>query len=183
MATRATYYIESPLGQATFYIHWDGYPEGAAFYFWNMHHHVGEQGSYADAFHRANDQAEITGNRDTHGDTEYHYELLRCGSLRMMAKNRDRQWHTLGLWKHYSEFINEYGGPMIENFEAIHAVPGYYGRTEYMTASQLRARAQQAAKKAGDYAAKFPQFTGNIQSLAQEAQRLACELERIEAAQ
>ena len=78
MSTRATYQIRaSRAPTATFYIHHDGYPEGAAAYFDAMlaTFSARESGGYAEAFLRGNLRAELTTNHDEHGDTEYRYTL------------------------------------------------------------------------------------------------------------
>ena len=73
MATRATYEIENDL----FYIHHDGYPQGAAQYFLAAM----EAGIKNDtitlggAFADANDRAEAICTHDDHGDTEYRYTV------------------------------------------------------------------------------------------------------------
>lgn len=82
MATRATYtFIKENGIKVEYYIHWDGYPEGAAQYlkkaldYKNTYSTQEEAGTLAEAFLRANKEAEIS-NRDSHGDTEYHYEII-----------------------------------------------------------------------------------------------------------
>lgn len=70
MSTRATYQIDGH----TFYIHSDGYPEGAAFYFGRAVLFAGERGGFAETFLRANGRAEFTKGHDHHGDTEYRYD-------------------------------------------------------------------------------------------------------------
>ena len=86
MSTRATYKI----GHQTFYIHHDGYQEGAAMYFYNMvaesHRNIyagtehekynrSPSGGYECHFLRANSGAEFTENHQAHGDTEFRYTL------------------------------------------------------------------------------------------------------------
>ena len=80
MGTRATYKIE----KTTFYIHYDGYEEGAAQYFLNMVRAQSEidrngmptnRGGNAENFLRANRLAEFTESHELHGDTEYEYDL------------------------------------------------------------------------------------------------------------
>jgi hypothetical protein len=77
MSTRATYKIVSEGGQPniTLYIHHDGYPEGAAEYFYNLLNVENRRGGWATQMIRANDGAEITGSHELHGDTEYRYNL------------------------------------------------------------------------------------------------------------
>src|SRR5436190_1789834 len=82
MSTRATYQFTGARSRGlnhsfptiTVYIHHDGYPEGAAHYFWNAHH--GERGSLpVERFLFANDRAEITESHEAHGDTEFRYTV------------------------------------------------------------------------------------------------------------
>jgi hypothetical protein len=90
MATRATYQID----KTTYYCHWDGYPVGAAHRFANMvaaktvaadperrpvDSKEERRGGMSFAFIRGNMDAEPTEDRDTHGDTEYHYQLVAAG--------------------------------------------------------------------------------------------------------
>lgn len=83
MSTRATYQIDF----TTFYIHHDGYPEGAADYFANalMHYNSKDRAPNAtlmDDFHHANPRAEITPSHDHHEDTDYRYTVTTEGSYR-----------------------------------------------------------------------------------------------------
>ncbi len=73
MSTRANYIFKSGRKTlATFYIHYDGYPEGAASYFQNALI-LGNGKIYSpDIFLRANKNCEIS---DIHGDIEYLYEF------------------------------------------------------------------------------------------------------------
>lgn len=84
MSTRATYVI----GGTAFYIHYDGYPAGAARYLGAMVRHPNKRGGLAEAFLRANELAEFTEGHEAHGDTEYRYtyepgtDLLRAWEVR-----------------------------------------------------------------------------------------------------
>ncbi len=84
MSTRATYQIDF----TTFYIHHDGYPEGAAKYFSNaLAHRVlaedrAPNATLADDFIRANNRAELTPGHDVHADTEYQYTVSTVGNFR-----------------------------------------------------------------------------------------------------
>lgn len=90
MATRATYAFKNDRTTlATLYIHYDGYPEGAANYFRqaaesNRRDWVGKM------FHAA-EYAEITGSHESHGDTEYRYTL-------------DVDSNVLTAWKRYGDW-------------------------------------------------------------------------------
>ena len=76
MSTRATYCFLANADhfepKTTFYIHHDGYPEGAADYFRAM---LGNGGTTCNNFMRANLRASITPNHATHADTEYRYDV------------------------------------------------------------------------------------------------------------
>lgn len=73
MSTRANYIFKSGRKTlATFYIHHDGYPEGAAEYFHKALIYGNGKINSPDIFFRANDACEISG---IHGDIEYLYEL------------------------------------------------------------------------------------------------------------
>ena len=73
MSTRANYIFKSGRKTlATFYIHHDGYPEGAAEYFHKALIYGNGKINSPDTFLRANDACEIS---DIHGDIEYLYEL------------------------------------------------------------------------------------------------------------
>ena len=74
MATRATYEFNSNDSRTTVYIHWDGYPTGAAVYLYNMIMNT-SKGDLATQFIRANKEAEITESHQRHGDTEYQYTI------------------------------------------------------------------------------------------------------------
>lgn len=83
MGTRATYLFEAgDFTPATcFYIHYDGYPEGAAAYFRAMLNERNTRGGMPCQFLRANALAEFTASHRAHGDTEYRYTVKRDGSL------------------------------------------------------------------------------------------------------
>lgn len=84
MATRATYEIDF----TTFYIHWDGYPKGAAGYFANALAYASSAEdrapnvSLADDFTHANPRAGLTRSHREHGDTEYRYTVRTTGDYR-----------------------------------------------------------------------------------------------------
>ena len=74
MSTRATYNFKDKWhGEHCVYIHHDGYPNGAAYYFNNAL--MQKQKCNVDSFFRANLKAEHTSSHDAHGDTEYRYEI------------------------------------------------------------------------------------------------------------
>lgn len=82
MSTRATYQFETRMGpKVTFYIHHDGYPSGAAFYFNNALESERNGQELAARFFRANPKAEFTAGHDAHGDTEYQYTVKLNGEI------------------------------------------------------------------------------------------------------
>lgn len=102
MSTRATYKIE---GQV-FYIHYDGYPEGAARYFFNLADCDNLRGGFAERFIRSNDLAEFTASHDAHGDTEFRYTLTSNGQLKAEERiDFSDVWSTFFTGE-VSDFIN-----------------------------------------------------------------------------
>ena len=74
MGTRATYCFSNEGYKTTVYVHWDGYPSGAAEYFNHVLNFKGA-GCFATKFIKAIYAAELTESHDYHGDTEYMYDL------------------------------------------------------------------------------------------------------------
>jgi hypothetical protein len=185
MSTRATYSFKNSLEEWTpetcIYIHYDGYPEGAASYFWAMLHLENLRGDQATRFIRANDLAEITLSHEAHGDTEYRYSVdgnqltayKRVGDWSENEPNFDEFFS--GTWY---EFVNKYGSgktgiSTIENFSPIRYVA--WGRYEkrYATHAQLVARAEHLIRKYEEYKVKFPDSTGNIAAMNDDAKAVA----------
>lgn len=111
MSTRATYSFNCVYTkEITFYIHSDGYPEGAACYFWDMHKNIKYKGGFAEVFVKANPMnAVITDSHELHGDTEYRYHMKNNGIL-IAEESEDyfkRKFKTF-FSGHYGEFINKY---------------------------------------------------------------------------
>lgn len=76
MSTRATYQIKSGFSKVTLYIHHDGYFEGAAQYFRKTLDLMATSDcDLLTCFLWANGRAELTGSHESHGDTEYRYDL------------------------------------------------------------------------------------------------------------
>jgi hypothetical protein len=128
MSTRATYKIKARDNQgATFYIHYDGYPEGAAVYLHNMVLFGNTRGGFPAMFIRANDLAEFTGDHESHGDTEFRYTV---NNHEIKADARDMstdKWRTIYNGS-LAEFINKHGRD-IDNFVPI-ICNGYQYNTE-----------------------------------------------------
>ena len=103
MSTRATYQIDNE----TFYIHHDGYPQGAAEYFaaaLELKHKLPNL-SFKEAFQYANERAEPTPRHDSHGDTEYQYTVdTRCDLL-LKARGTRTRFSFNGM---VEEFVNQY---------------------------------------------------------------------------
>lgn len=79
MATRAFYLFRERRTSTCLYLHWDGYPEGAASYFHNFVNYEGPHSPNANAATRfilANPRmAEIVDSLDSVGGIEYQYIL------------------------------------------------------------------------------------------------------------
>ena len=96
MSTRATYTIDGH----HFYVHHDGYPEGAAAKFYLMLQASGEitgtvgrnknSGGYAENFIRGNAGAEFTESPELHGDREFHY-TIKGQEMRAFATDGDSE--------------------------------------------------------------------------------------------
>lgn len=175
MSTRATYQFYGQWSaNTTVYIHYDGYPEGAAIYFWNMYNVENKRGGYATQFIRANDNAEITTSHEGHADTEYRYTVDKDGLLKAEKPVYDKDYNLIE-WEiffvgHFTEFINKYANTGFEDmkdFEYIYKLKtNEYGteRISYYTEKQLKDELEQAIKYAEDYKRDFPEHTGNISS-------------------
>ena len=100
MNMRATYTFTLPHGgEVTFYIHHDGYPEGAAQYL--LAAHLSDaQGTLADRFHRANARAVLTA-RSEHADVQFAYTIASDGAL--LA--RERSVHD-GKWMSFESSLS-----------------------------------------------------------------------------
>ena len=158
MATRATYDIE----QTVFYIHWDGYPTGAAVYFWYMHKARKQgKGGAAESFLRGNSDAEITRSHETHGDTEYRYTLR--GNLLTVEKRYGESFSEIfsGNWW---EFVNA-NSEQIPEFEPLSRVLGV------ATGSELAESVAAASLKLAQYVRSFPTHSGNMASLRDDLNR------------
>jgi hypothetical protein len=107
MSTRATYQIDG----RTFYIHHDGYLEGAAHYFREALLHPNRRGGLAERFLRANEGAEFTICHETHEDTEFRYTLIG-DFLRVSKRSGDwsaPEWHGVVVGS-LLDFVNRRSG-------------------------------------------------------------------------
>ncbi len=114
MATRATYkfYNTQLVNSATVYIHWDGYPEGAA-------HYIAEATDdknriTVERFIRANEGANITQSHSSHGDTDYRYDFHRNGemsvskrTIELVGDEYEENWNLIFTGS-ISDFLNQY---------------------------------------------------------------------------
>lgn len=171
MATRATYKIDG----VCFYIHYDGYMDGAAGYFWNMHHAMGKgRGGYAEAFLRGNDLAEFTKSHDWHGDTEYRYDLkdetLTVWELGGLDNPKFKKAWSGSWWL----FVNEHSR-MIEGFERLAKI-----NNRVWTRSELVARIDEVSTHLKTYSTKFPAYTGNIDGITGDLLRAKLALKTYE---
>lgn len=173
MSTRATYSIHGgecmSANLVHFYIHYDGYPEGAAWYFEAMRKFQNSglkdqfsnknRGGFAGAFIRANELAEFTSDPESHGDREFHYELYEDGQLKAYRCFwDDKRVPEVFFFGHFSEFLNQYGKD--ESFSKVYKV-GYLTLSQAEVLDLVAHKQQEIA----DYVAKFPQYTGNASSM------------------
>ena len=107
MATRATYQFSnnSLAGEdVTVYIHYDGYPLGAAQYFMNAINEKMDSGKpLLEAFITANDKACITRDHEAHGDTDYRY--WTDGKM-IRVEKREIQFTDDGYHNEWTEIHN-----------------------------------------------------------------------------
>ena len=192
MSTRATYkFTGGKLPAVTVYIHHDGYPNGAAWYFWNMHHDKGRDSANLARFIRANDRAELTPDHDAHGDTEWRY-TLDGETLTVHRRNlRDigvPRWAVFFVGNLY-EFINVHGADKRsfwpDEFSPIRDMDtGHYmTRRAWLSRKQITERLAEATKKHDEYKANHPEWIGNIRGMASEVETWTRVLAEYDAAQ
>lgn len=163
MSTRATYGFTGALGPSTvFYIHHDGYLEGAADYLLEAaKRYLGAPGgTLAEAFIRANECAEIAHSHGTHADTDYRYEVTLGAVHHVLAWKRVP---SSGRWEvafsgSLADFITKYA-----RVQVIQRGSRLY------TKELAVERAERMAQRAEQYAADHPGMTGNIAAARQEA--------------
>lgn len=124
------------------YIHHDGYEEGAAVYFWRMHHAKGA--TFADRFHRANEGAELTFSDA--GRVQFTYTLnSQTGHLEVEERDTSTDEISLVFSGTWWRFVNEYGTETVDrekdcvSFEELKEITLAYGHKQIMTATQARA--------------------------------------------
>jgi hypothetical protein len=164
MSTRATYEI----GGETFYIHYDGYPAGAAGYFANMIEAMtvpaksggieaieSRRGGARFAFIRGNMLAEPTESHDAHGDTEYRWRLEHVEGRGFVIQAQTRtgfdgyKWSAWSAPRPLAEFINaHYPGLIVE----IEAPDRYWKHTLTATLEHALGIAEAHRRRAAGYA-------------------------------
>jgi hypothetical protein len=130
MSTRATYRIsESIRGDNLtnyFYIHYDGYPEGAAIYFkqlltYKSNAEEAHRKTFAGCFEIGLKYSEKTEDHEVHGDTDYRYNLYFHDKRRILrAYKRKLIGSTIEdiseMWTQFyaddlDKFIDKYSKP------------------------------------------------------------------------
>lgn len=112
MSTRATYTIIDTLysgkeRETHFYIHYDGYSEGAANYFYKLFACENGRGGLAEKFLRGNELAEFTENPANHGDREFHY-VLKGDQLTQYSCDWDSEDLKQEFCGKVYDFVNKY---------------------------------------------------------------------------
>lgn len=156
MSTRATYRFipcDDWVPDTTIYIHYDGYPEGAAHFIASMLAQENLRGGWPCMFIRANELAELTKSHESHGDTEYRYDLDEKAQTVTVYRIRGARTPDVGETKDVLSFITQYA----EEESTPRDFALFDGR--YV----LRERAVRQAKEKLDYALRaFVQgWTGN----------------------
>jgi hypothetical protein len=119
MSTSANYLLSTGYysdQMVCFYIQHDGYPEGAAAYFYKMYRCENIRRGYAECFFRANLNAEFIKDHEEHGDTAFRYTINHQDELSVWKKGMfANQWNIIyqGPWHH---FVNKY----LEESEHLH---------------------------------------------------------------
>jgi hypothetical protein len=130
MSTRATYCFDNDRVKTTVYIHHDGYPSGAAVYFYETLM-KSSKGSFGTQFIRANPNAEITRSHDQHADTEFQYDISGSGpSAQIVAYKLYPQKHCIFSGSVH-EFVTQHND-MIENFKPFKQVTLKYCNPQAM---------------------------------------------------
>jgi hypothetical protein len=184
MSTRATYQFTDSKNNftptITYYVHYDGYPEGAAAYFWAAHHHANERGGMCDKFIRANENAEHTRDHEAHGDTEYVYTMDgdQLTAAKVIENDENGLVTETFFTGHYCEFINQHGEQLCENFEKLKEVKlSQYGYKRWLTRTQLAELLKQAEEKLANYLERGGKVTdGNGRSHQDEVDTLTYSL-------
>lgn len=176
MSTRATYLLSTDdwnNQMICFYIHSDGYPAGAAYYFWQMHLCKNNRSGYAGRFIRANGSAEFTICHESHDDTEYQYTIGEKGDLLALKRiDYSEEWRKIyhGPWY---EFVNFY----LDNDENrlyLFKLSDDLDRGAVMTLTEARSYVSEKMEYAKVALSKG--WIGNAESAKQSAERVQSQI-------
>jgi hypothetical protein len=186
MSTRATY--EFPGEGIVIYKHHDGYPEGAAHHLYQAF--LRRKRGLGAGFLRGNEDAEITGGHEDHGDTEFRYTVragslsedrrtieVRCDSARWISGGFAKEWGR-GPWRSLVDFFKEHEATLMEwlgdDYSPMVHVAGAYGVVGWMTAKEAEARIEELLRTLGLWTVKGPlsETHSNANSVREEIGRL-----------
>lgn len=174
MSTRATYLFQATdhTPAVCFYIHYDGYPQGAACYFRKMIACDNSRGGMPARFIRANDLAEFTTRHEAHGDTEYRYTL----SGDHLVAEQVTSSKIVGFFAGpVYEFVNNHRG---EGAEKVIPVRVQYAQ-QWMLESDAIAAVEKQRKYGLEYACQWGECgntSGSLNNFQQSAEELAATL-------
>ncbi len=189
MGTRATYQI----GSHVFYIHYDGYEDGAAVYFYNMIDAMNKlddsgigrnlnDGGYPEQFIRGNPGASFTESHELHGDTEYQY-TLQGDELHVAELGWDRNEDgTKEIKNQYfiniEDFINK-NQRCLEGLKVTRYAYNAYGGTSLMTKENLEDLLHSEEKLQITWAANGNNKGANWDGLCERIDRIKDALEEV----
>lgn len=137
MSTRATYRItEAPrqyevIPPRTYYIHYDGYPQGAAAYFKQLLDYMRDYKDrittlfhgdpymikrninnkrFSSFFEMGVPMSEETFDHDSHGDTEYQYNIFLKEDGEIYVSMKSLYGHEPQFFDTMDKFLEKYGG-------------------------------------------------------------------------
>ncbi len=171
MATRATYSFTDKQHRTYIYIHHDGYPEGAASYFYHTIINP-SKGNFATQFIRANPQAEITASHKIHGDTDYKYDITGTGlkaTIEAYSINREDHCEHLFYSGTLYKFISTYSDA-IQDYYPFHTVQLAYTQ-EMMNVPLAKIALVRPLLHLQAWKGKF-EGSANWESCVQEAQMI-----------
>jgi len=175
MATRATYhFVDDDNLKTTVYIHWDGYQEGAANYFYQMLTNP-SKGNLATQFIRANPNAEITSSHNAHADTEYQYNIIGNdgGATLVVKQKRKKKFVYNGK---LFEFINQ--NPfIIENFKPIKMLLNEWFYATYLNSDMAQKLINEKQKYIENWKDKLHQGVRSANEQIEQLKKLFPELE------
>lgn len=190
MSTRATYSFkqqsEFKYGRSsvTVYVHYDGYPEGAAVYFYEALTGENKRGNLATRFLRHVSVSELTHSHEGHGDTEYRYyiETDKQGRHTLTAQKREGDWNDPKWAVFFSgeveEFVNQYGSvEYIDNFQPfIKFRVDEYGAERWTTATEIAAARNADRKTLAGWAENGNTESYNFRNVSERVERLTVKL-------